>query len=310
MARRLFIPQIVLDSIRQHVDDAVDRAVDGFGSAQEEEDTLTGQLGMCLKTGWHTVHVIGEQSDQAGGNWKWLIDYSKFRGRGKRATESSIGADGIIELRLTSALRTDTKSVLFQSKNQWKSDPNLLRQAALMSTWREAAVVIDFTPKGFDCYSIDSVLASKGRKASVKGGVDLKSMLGDFFLECSVGNTDLHYNATARKLLWRANHEVVAAQFSIPSRIRIRVRSPRPIEDSKYEKLIPFNEIHAHRMDVEPTEILALLLTDEQSSVRDQKKNLSMIYHPDRYVSSDFLIRDVMARRMQEVNAAADKCQK
>jgi hypothetical protein len=118
MAHRLYIPAQVLDAISGHISTAVEKAVQGFWSANEDEDTLTGHLGACLKTGTHTVDVT---QDEINGPWKWSIDYSKFRGRGKNATESYLGADGILELSLDMGYRRDTKSLLFQAKTDWEN---------------------------------------------------------------------------------------------------------------------------------------------------------------------------------------------
>ncbi|HEV7949996.1 MAG TPA: hypothetical protein VGP24_09540, partial [Glaciihabitans sp.] len=82
MPRQLYIPAKVLDQISEHISSAVDRAVAGFWSGNEDEDTLTGDLGACLRTGSHTVEVI---QDEISGPWKWSMTYSKFRGRGKGA---------------------------------------------------------------------------------------------------------------------------------------------------------------------------------------------------------------------------------
>jgi hypothetical protein len=170
MARRLYIPAQVLDAISDHISIAVEKAVQGFWSANEDEDTLTGHLGACLKTGTRTVAVTREEIN---GPWKWSIDYSKFRGRGRNATESYLGADGILELSLDMGYRRDTKSLLFQSKIDWDNSPDLVEQAIVMSTWREAAIGINYTSTSFDAYSLDSILASRGIKANAKGAITL-----------------------------------------------------------------------------------------------------------------------------------------
>lgn len=302
MPRRLYIPKKVLDAIQAHLADAIQKSVKGFWSANEDEDTMTGHLGACLKTGTHTVEV---DDAQINGTWRWFIDYAKFRGRGKGATENRIGADGIIELSLSWAGRTETKAILFQSKLDWKTDDALVKQAVLLSTWREASIVINYREKGFEALSIDSVLQSRGSRANAKDVLPLQEALNAYFLQCKIGNTDLSYDPRSRRLRWRAQSGItVAAQFSIPHRIRIHVQSPKYKEKFDYEKLVPLSEIHAHRMQVEAEEVLMPLLTTRQALEKKQKQVLSMAYHPDRYGSLEQLFRDLVTRRMQEVNDA------
>ena len=95
MRQRLYIPAQVKEAIAKHVETAVERARDGYSSAEEDEDTLTGDLGGNLRIRTQTVSV---DQDQIRGEWKWGITYYKFRGRGRNATESMLGADGIFEL--------------------------------------------------------------------------------------------------------------------------------------------------------------------------------------------------------------------
>lgn len=285
MARRLYIPAQVLDAISEHISIAVEKAIQGFWSANEDEDTLTGHLGACLKTGTHTVEVT---QDEVNGPWKWSIDYAKFRGRGKNATESYLGADGILELSLDMGYRKDTKSLLFQSKTDWDNSPDLVEQAIVMSTWREAAIGINYTPTSFEAYSIDSILASRGIKADAKGAISLQEALGQYFIRCKVGNTDLRYDARTRRLYWRdVNGLLVAVQFSVPNRIRLNVEGPTQNNPIHVDKELSPEEINQHRMEVEPEEVLMPVLAPVEINAKTMKRVLAMTYHPDRYSAYD-----------------------
>ena len=79
MPRSLYIPRQVRAAITTHIESALVRAIDGFLSAQEDEDTLTGELCSSLRTGAHVVNVV---DDEINGPWKWEFKYSKHRGRG------------------------------------------------------------------------------------------------------------------------------------------------------------------------------------------------------------------------------------
>lgn len=304
----LYIPSQVLDAISKHIADAVERAVDGFWSANEDEDTLTGHLGACLKIGVQTVHVTG---DEINGPWKWSIDYAKFRGRGKNATESFLGADGIFELSLDHGFRTETKSLLFQSKTDWQSSPDLVEQSLVLSNWREAAIAVNYTPISFDAYSIDSVIASQGEKARAKDGLPLAVALGDYFIRCKIGNTELRYDARARRLYWRdINGLLVAVQFSIPQRIRLLVEAPARKNMQYVDKEILPEEVHQHRMAVDAEEVLTPILTTQNSDSKKVRRGLAMAYHPDRFANFSQFVRDIANHRMQEVNSASDEVDK
>lgn len=109
MRRQLNIPLLVKQAIEAHVRKRMAEVEERFHSAAEDEDTFTGHLGALLGTSERQVLVDGQP-------WYWSIEYTKFRGRGKGATESYIGADGIFEIRVHGIEVAGRKSVLFQSK--------------------------------------------------------------------------------------------------------------------------------------------------------------------------------------------------
>ncbi|UCV17893.1 hypothetical protein [Ferribacterium limneticum] len=300
MPRRLYMPIEVLESIKKHISASIPKAVDGFMSANEDEDTMTGQFGACLRTGTHIVNVENAEID---GPWKWSIDYTKFRGRGKDATESFVGADGIIELSIDWSGRKETKALLFQAKMDWQSDKSLLQQAILLSTWREASLFINYTETAIEALSIDAVLRSRGVRSDAKDILPLADALTDYFLQCKIGSTDLAYDAVARQLRWRAGNGVtVATQFSIPHRLRVKVKAPGYKHKLEWNKLIPKSEIHSHRMAVEPDELIAPLLTSDVPEIKKQMQAISSAYHPDKLGKMDQLSMDLINRRMQEFN--------
>lgn len=302
MPRRLYIPEEVLRSIKDHIEEAIPRATSGFISANEDEDTMTGELGASLRSGTRTVMV---NRAEINGPWKWSIDYVKFRGRGKDATERHVGADGIIELSLDWSGRKESKSLLFQAKMDWQSDASLMQQAVLMSTWREASIFVNYTETAIESFSIDSVLRSRGKHSDAKDSLPFADALTKYFLECKVGSTDLAYDPVSRQLRWRATSGVtVATQFSIPHRLRIKVKAPGYKHKLEWDKLIPKSEIHSHRMAVEPDELLSPLLSDVAVEPKKQLQALSSTYHPDKLGSVEQFFKDLATSRMQEINAA------
>jgi hypothetical protein len=109
-AMRELIPSPVFDSIRTHLRTVAEGAVTGWEANQDEEDSLTGDLGRLLKTP-RTVQI-----NLNGQIWRWCVGYKKFRGRGDGAFEARSGADGIIQIEATLRDVTFFKGILFQAK--------------------------------------------------------------------------------------------------------------------------------------------------------------------------------------------------
>ena len=310
MRRRLKIPAEVKESISNHIRKAIASAVDGYLSAYEDEDTLTGHLGASLRVNVQRVDVPMDQRE-AGGTWTWAVTYYKFRGRGLNASEHYLGADGIFELNLAWPYSTEKKSLLFQSKKEWNTvDGSLYEQSIKLSTWREAAFVLNYKPEGFEAFSLDDVIRAKGSRANTPEHIPLESFLSNEFLNCLIGDTDLVYDAPAHKLIWRAiNGETVATRFVVGSRIAINVAAPKReggVSGRGYRS-IPNQEIYNYRLQADEEEILSLSPHYTNEDVKKAQRSLAAAYHPDKHTEMDDLLRDLLNRRMQEINNAADR---
>ncbi len=220
-----------------HLDSSIARGLRGYESAFEDEDVLTGYLFGQMKIEEQNVIV---DNVEIGGTWKWSIDYKKFGGRGKGATESIIGADGIFELSLYKDNEEIKKSLLFQSKLDWRNkDEKLYVQSSKLVTWLGAVVIINYTQEQIETYSINGVLANQGRKPTEMK--PLNTLLGEDFINCLIGDTDLKYDAFAKKLIWLdKNNDIVATKFNINRRLKIKVVAPKrvPYQDVNIEKII------------------------------------------------------------------------
>lgn len=306
MRRKIYIPDEVRESIQDHVAKSVESAQDGYLSANEDEDTMTGHLGALLKIKKQRVSVV---QSEINGEWKWSIDYCKFRGRGPNATEKLLGADGILELKLNMGFREEMKSVLFQSKMDLVKDANLAEQCVKMSTWREAAFVLNFTPTSFEAFSIDDLIRSHGKRPSNKSAIPLARYLSNYFVECLVGDSDLSYDARSRRLQWRTiDGEVVATKFSTKHRIAVKVEAPKRKgnHNKKVDRVVPNDEIHKYRMEAREEEILAVSKNSTKKELKAAKRAMSLTYHPDSYVNFGDLAQEILKRRMQEINNAYD----
>jgi hypothetical protein len=180
-------------------------------------------LGFALRIGEQTVSVGGE----VPGVWRWSIDYTKFRGRGKGAAEKVLGADGIVELRLNHGRGEERKTALFQAKKKWDVDTHLVEQSIRLSTWKEAAFIINYTPARFEVFSLEDVLRSRGSRNHVPDGRPLEEFLVSSFIGCRVGDNDLFYNRTEKILIWKTRDgSVIAVPFRAKHQMRFNVKAP------------------------------------------------------------------------------------
>lgn len=307
MPGRLFIPKPVVGAIKEHLVDAVERSRDGFWSAHEDEDTLTGHLGALLRISNQKVFV--EDVEIPAGTWTWGIDYFKFRGRGPKATESLIGADGIFEIKVQSFNRIEKKSLLFQAKTKGVADRDLVVQCARLSTWREAACVVNYSPDGISALPIDEALRLSRGAAGRLEGADLAAFLGDQFLPCLIGDTNLEYDGRSRRLSWRAmSGEFVATRFSVGSRLRFDIKAPT--YRGQYHgaaREIHHSELANYRMSATAQEILQLPMSPTLEDLKIARRSLAPAYHMDGRVELDLPEQQLLNRRMQEINVAYDE---
>jgi len=266
---------------------------------------MTGHLGGLLRIDDQTVLV---RESQTRGDWTWGIDYYKFRGRGGNSTENFLGADGLFEVRLNLGGEIQKKSLLFQSKLDWQSDRSLLTQCIKLSTWREAAFVVNYTSTGFNAYALDDVIRSRGNRSSGVQPLALADYLGNHFLMCLVGDDELSYNARTKTLVWKDDSgEMISTRFRTRHRLAVNVSAPNAVGSHHAPKQIPNDQIYDHRMEATNEEILSLPPGQTKSSLKATRKALVLTYHPDRMNEFDELERLIFNRRMAEINNAYDE---
>jgi hypothetical protein len=305
MVRQIYIPQEVKDSIKTHLNDSIARGLRGYESAFEDEDVLTGHLFGLMKIEEQSVIV---SNVDIGGTWKWSIDYKKFGGRGKGATESIIGADGIFELSLFRNNEEIKKSLLFQSKIDWQNrDKKLYFQSAKLITWLGAVIIINYTQNEVETYSVDRVLATQGKKPTEMK--PLNQLLGDDFINCHIGDSDLKYDAFAKRLLWLdKNNNIVATKFNLNRRLKIKVIAPNrfPYQQERIDKIISNDEIRHHQLKTD----LNNFNVNDAATLKDLRKvqsQVSMAFHPDRHSALPQEQVDVFTDLMKYYNNEIDK---
>ena len=306
MPGRISIPPEVLKSIQEHVVDAVRHAESGYTSAQEEEDTLTGELGGALRT--RGVQFVEVTNWNIMGTWKWSINYSKFRSKARDSTESIVGADGILEIRVGSPEKDQRKTALFQAKNTQKKDLKLVEQCAKMSVWREAAFVINYTAKGYSAYSIDDILKSGGSISKVKKITGLASWIMDVFIACQVGHPDLYYDKDFRQLYWvrekKSEEEIhsnlwVWVDFSPKYLINIDITPPH--WEQLRAKQIKSDTVSLNRLTFTHEDLFSLKTPFTLGQLKKKRAELLHAYHSDKSNQLPEKLRAILDSRVIEI---------
>ena len=303
----IYIPQAVKESISEHVKTSIPRAIAGFESSSENEDSMTGYLGGVLSIGNQYVDV---KDGEIRGRWSWSIKYKKFRSGGPSATENIIGADGVFEVFVNNGFAIDKKSLLFQAKIGLEGDARLNSQCVKMSTWREAAFVLSYNEDGFFAFLIDDVLKAKGDMRLIQNKQNLATILGRNFIECKIGHTNLDYDAQKKFLVWETmDNEVVAVKFNTKHRISIDVKAPvrrRYLKD--IHRVVDSGEVHKHRLKVDPRELLYFDYNGD--SLKAARNSVIKTFHPDKHMKLSAEDMIIINFRAKEVMNAFDELRK
>ncbi|MDR0506086.1 MAG: hypothetical protein LBH32_04625 [Dysgonamonadaceae bacterium] len=241
----IIIPQEVKEKIKSHLNSAIKEAIAGFLSVYESEDTCTGDLFRLMKTKRARTVVVDDE--KWGGKWKWSIDYNKFGSGGTGSTESILGFDGIFVLSIIRNGYVEEKTLLFQSKIEWRKK-DIYEQCKKMLPWLGAATIINYTEESFDTYKIEEVFNNLGEKAEKS---TLQETLSGDFLDCNIGDFDLHYDAIQKKLIWRdISSEYVFTKLNLNRKLKIKIEAPNrfPYESVQNKKEISNDEMLLHRL--------------------------------------------------------------
>ncbi|MEK7833650.1 MAG: hypothetical protein AAB401_21365, partial [Acidobacteriota bacterium] len=194
---RKLLPEQVYRDLSRHILRAGHKAEEGFPSGEEEEDSLTGDFLRAVRRAWSKDIQIN------GSVWRWRVTTKKFRGRGELATESLIGADGIVQVEVTSPDSTVArKGLLFQAKKNWKHrSQELLAQVKKMESEAPGgSAVFDYASDAYRGFTAKAVLENDARPQII-GYRRLGEFLVDEFLECLVGRWDTYYDWDKKTLV-------------------------------------------------------------------------------------------------------------
>jgi hypothetical protein len=136
----LLLPDGLKALIRDRYLAGVSDALAKYPFSAADEDSLTGALGNSISMPQAVVFGDGQR------RYSYQVSYRKIRGRGPRAPEKQLGADGIFQIEVTDDHGRQTKGLPFQSKKGWSSaDSNLLKQANEASPQTDEACIVSLT---------------------------------------------------------------------------------------------------------------------------------------------------------------------
>jgi hypothetical protein len=212
------IPEPIFEAIQEHLRTVGDNAQTAWPAANAEEDTLTGDFCGRLAINPQRVRVNG------GKRWEWSIRYKKFRGRGKGAFEKRSGADGIIDIEVTTNGEKLYKGLLFQAKKDGlRGDAKLTEQVRNMeSLAKGGSAIFDYGRDGYRAIPGGIFLKSRSDRQSFieRNEHPLGSFLGDEFLSCSSGLRGMYFDAVRELLLVPGRG---AIRVELHNRVRIDV---------------------------------------------------------------------------------------
>lgn len=173
------IPKFIISELQGHINSQCSKAEAGYESANQDEDTITGDFLGSFRTQWNISN-----------GFEWRFSYNKIRGRGKGAPEKVFGTDGIITVTYDDGRVKYYKSLVFQAKKGREIDLNQQRK------------MNDYFPNGniFFMYGPNGYYAEGNNYNKVR----ICKLLADEFLTCKIGIEGLHYNSTSNKFIFPA----------------------------------------------------------------------------------------------------------
>jgi hypothetical protein len=184
------LPGKVLTQIQAHYVAAVAQAENDYIHEKVDEGSLTEALGEAHFNLDDTVE--GED----GRAYHLIADYQKVNRR--RQAPGANGSQGIFQIEIsTSTGRVLRRTgLLFQAKTQWKGrDAELLDQARKLNGNFRRAIVIDYSPNGYNAASATHVIAADGDRKRMRNRIrKLSDMLAIEFVHCRMGLMNLYWD--------------------------------------------------------------------------------------------------------------------
>lgn len=304
MATDLSIPIEVARDIQDSMLRAELAAIADFPQTSKDEDSIVESFGTHLRCRNRVVEV-GSNRRELTGAWTWSISHSRIRGRGPGAPEKKIGADLVVELKVRTGgrYRVEGKSLLIQAKKNWTRDSKVFAQAALLSTWREAASVINLTAGGFEAFNLDDVIAAQGQRPS--SFTELSQFLTREFVLGELGDETLIFDARRETLQWQDMRGVlVKCSFSSKQKISINVTVPDGQGPWTNPAAIKPEEITEHRLKATPRQVLGVGRSSDVAEFKKAYRRRQKIYHTDKHPNTTVIVNSALKHKSQEINHA------
>lgn len=217
---RQYLPKVIYTAIQSHLRNAAILAEGGWDAGNDEEDTLTGDLGATLRRTWSVPVSID------GHEWRWQVTYKKFRGRGPGAFEKYRGADGIFQIEIENIETSEfiRKGMLFQAKNQYNMRrAELTRQVSDMERLVPGgSAVIEYGPEIYRAFEGRRFLDIGDERPTIQP-IRLGDFLADSFLGCTIGTLGMYYDAKRRIIIVPQGDRFRSYRIDIDNRIGIEV---------------------------------------------------------------------------------------
>jgi hypothetical protein len=186
------LPPEFLRLIRDRIKAGVVDAENLFHLNQDEEDSITGALAQAISTKAEMAF------DGPDGSFGFKIESYKIRGRGIGAPEKHLGADGILQISVsTDGHKVFSKGLPFQAKKFGGfKNADVLSQASDLLRTTETGVVIRYSDEGYtamDVRNMVEVRETDGTQVRVFPP-KLATVFGDSFLDCEIGRVGLSFD--------------------------------------------------------------------------------------------------------------------
>jgi hypothetical protein len=182
-----YISSKTFNDIQKHLRASILKSENHWKFGSDEEDTITGDLCGQIVKDWSKF----SENDKNEGYWK--IEYKKFRGRGKDAFESKIGADGIVQISIyRKSSPIFRKGILFQAKKENSSSIRDLKiQIEKMNKINpNLGSVFIYSDRGYRGFS----------SLDTEKTETLSNFLVEKFLGCKVGLEDCYFDFIKKQL--------------------------------------------------------------------------------------------------------------
>lgn len=204
-------------TLADHYRRGVAVAVQGYADGAADDDAVTGALGQALRG-------QGELALPDGRIVRWATRHRKLRGRGRRAPEKHLGADGLFEIEMEDDERDRSrKSLPFHARNGAADygDSLLRGQAKRLNAFPGGGVVVSYQPGGY--VAVDARLVADG-EATRGSEVPLADTLVEDLVGCRRGSTAYLFEPSVGGVLLVHGSFVTVRRWSPGHRIRTTLR--------------------------------------------------------------------------------------